>query len=99
MAWVAWHTFSGCQVCPVHHKWLTVSVDWLTIDQKKKPRVFAQALKTQPEEIFPAAAWPCQVSPVSTHEQRSFHMQFWGDKMRNHVFYPIPLLTIKMLDK
>ena len=45
MAWVARHTFSGCQVCPVHHKWLTVCVDWLIIDPKKKTQSFCPSIK------------------------------------------------------
>ena len=44
------------------------------------------------------AAQPCQVRLVSTHEQR-FHMQFWGNKMRNHILYPTPPLTIEMSNK
>ena len=40
-----------------------------------------------------------QVRLILTHEQCSFRTQFRGNKMRNYVIYPTPLVTIEMSNK
>ena len=57
---------------------------------------------TKLEKIFSrlvATAQPCQVKSVSIHEQCNFRMQFWGNKMWNHVLYPTLLIALKILVK
>jgi len=72
----------------------------LTFNQKQKQSFLPNA-KDQVRKFskLTAAAQPCQVKPVLIHEQRSFHTQFQGNKMRNRVLYPTPLITLEMSNK
>ena len=102
--WAAPRTLSSCRVFPAHIVWPPVSVDQVNVDTfwpKKKTRVSCPTLRTKLGDFFElaAAAQPCQVKPVLIRERRSFHTQFWGNKMRNYVLYLTPLITLEISDK
>ena len=108
MAWVARRTLKGRRVCPVQLQGPQVSIDLVNVNQltfehkkKKKKRVSCPVLRTKLENFFKSAAatQPCQVKLASIHEKHNFHTQFWGNKMRNHILYLTPLITLKMSDK
>ena len=102
--WANPRTLSSCRVFPAHIVWPPVSVDQVNVDTfwpKKKPRVSCLALRTKSGDFFElvAAAQTCQVKVVLIHERRSFHMQFWGNKMRNYVLSLTPLIALKISNK
>ena len=59
IAWAARRTFSGHRVCLAYHKWPSISVDWVNVDQltfdlKKKAKVFAQYQGPSQKKFFQA---------------------------------------------
>ena len=99
------HALKGYRVYLAQRQGQPISVDLininqLTFDQKQKQSFLPDA-EDQVRQFFEltTATQPCQVKPVSIHEQRSFCMQFQGNKMQNHVFYLTPFIALEMSDK
>ena len=98
-------TLYGRQVCPAHIVRPSVSIDQVNVEQltvdQKKPRVSCLVPRTKSENFsgLVIATQPCQVKLVSIHEQCSFHMQFWGNRMQNYILYPTPLVALEISDK
>ena len=105
IAQVARRMFLGRRVSLAYPEGLPVSIDQVNVDPvklpKKKERAFSSLrAQRQVQKMFQKQlSRSVQLGKIRSRSVSSLHTQFGGDKIRNHILYPTPLIALEMSDK